>query len=81
MQERVQQLSQMEMDYLAKLLDDIKKEGKLKITQDTGAFAALIISSVKGALQYRRVVGEDLYSIVFNQLKLLGNGNDEVKHK
>ncbi|MBO0586285.1 TetR/AcrR family transcriptional regulator [Sporosarcina sp. E16_8] len=81
MQESVQQLSIMEIDYLAKILDEIKKEGKLEITQDTGAFATLIISSIKGALQYRRVVGEDLYSIVLDQLKLLVKGNHEVRHK
>lgn len=80
MQESVQQLSRMEIDYLEKLLEGIKQEGKLKITQDTGALAALLISSIKGALQYRRVVGEDLYSIVFDQLKLLVNGNDESRH-
>lgn len=77
MQESVQQLSQMEIDYLKKLLDVLKEEGKL--THDTGALAALLISSIKGALQYRRVVGEDLYSIVIDQLKLLVNGNDGVR--
>lgn len=80
MQESVQQLSQMEIDYLKKLLDVLKEEGKLKLTHDTGALAALLISSIKGALQYRRVVGEDLYSIVIDQLKLLVNGNDGVRN-
>ncbi|AMQ08470.1 TetR/AcrR family transcriptional regulator [Sporosarcina sp. FSL K6-1540] len=78
MQESVQQLSQMEIDYLKKLLDVLKEEGKL--THDTGALAALLISSIKGALQYRRVVGEYLYSIVIDQLKLLVNGNDGVRN-
>lgn len=77
MQESVQQLSQMEIDYLKKLLDVLKEEGKL--THDTGALAALLISSIKGALQYRRVVGEDLYSIVIDQLKPLVNGNDGIR--
>jgi len=80
MQESVQQLSQMEIDYLKKLLDVLKEEGKLKLTHDTGALAALLISSIKGALQYRRVVGEDLYSIVIDQLKLLVNGNDGIRN-
>ena len=80
MQESVQQLSQMEIDYLEKLFEDIKREGRLKTTQDTGALARLLISSIKGALQYRRVVGGDLYSIVFDQLKFLVNGNDGVRN-
>jgi TetR/AcrR family transcriptional regulator, transcriptional repressor for nem operon len=45
-----------------------------------GGFALYRNASIKGALQYRRVIGEDLYLTVFDQLKLLVNGNDEVKH-
>ncbi|MEK5037804.1 TetR/AcrR family transcriptional regulator [Sporosarcina sp. FSL K6-3457] len=77
MQESIQQISQMEIDYLKKLLEDIKKEGKLQPTIDTAALATLLISSVKGALQYRRVVGEDLVSTVFDQLKQLVYGNSK----
>jgi len=80
MQESVQQLSQMEIDYIKKLFDILKEEGKLKLTHDTGALSALLISSIKGALQYKRVVGEDLYSIVIDQLKLLVNGNDGIRN-
>ncbi len=76
-QESVQQLSQMEIDYLQQLLEDVKKEGNYKAIQDTGALAALLISSVKGALQYRRVVGEDVVSTVFDQLKQLVYGNSK----
>lgn len=78
MQEHVQQLSKMEIDYLEKLLEEVKKEGKLEAIHDTGALAALLISSVKGALQYRRVVGEDLLSTVFDQLKQLVYGNSKI---
>lgn len=77
MQESVQQLSQMEIDYLQKLLEDVRKEGKYNTIKDTGALAALLIASVKGALQYRRVVGEDLVSTVFDQLKQLVYGNSK----
>ncbi|TQR20325.1 TetR/AcrR family transcriptional regulator [Psychrobacillus vulpis] len=77
MQESVRQLSQMEIDYLKELLDELKKDGRLQQIQDTEALAVLLISSTKGALQYRRVVGEGLYSTVFAQLKLLVNGNIE----
>lgn len=80
MQENVQQLSQLEIGYIKDFLDEIKNAGKLHISHDTRALAALLVSSVKGALQYKRVVGEDLYATVFAQLKLLVNGNMEV-HK
>ena len=78
MQEGVQQLSQMEIGYLQKLLEDVREEGKYKAIQDTGALAALLITSVKGALQYRRVMGEDLVSAVIDQLKQLVNGNNKL---
>lgn len=78
MQENVQQLSQLEMDYMKDILDKIKNEGKIHKSQDTRGLAALLISSVKGALQYKRVVGEDLYATVFAQLKLLVNGKMEA---
>ncbi len=78
MQESVRQLSQMEIDYLEKLFEDSKKEGRLQITFDTGALAAVVISSVKGALQYRRVVDEDLFLTVFDQLKQLVYGNSKT---
>lgn len=80
MQENVQQLSQLEIEYIKDFLDEIKNEGKLHISQDAKALAALLVSSVKGALQYKRVVGEDLYATVFAQLKLLVNGKMEA-HK
>lgn len=75
MRESVQQLSKLEMEYMKSFLDGTKNEGKLHVSQDTSALAALLVSSVKGALQYKRVAGEDLYAAVIVQLKLLVNGN------
>ncbi|MFJ8065778.1 TetR/AcrR family transcriptional regulator [Psychrobacillus sp. NPDC096426] len=71
MQASVQQLSHLEIEYVIKLLE----ESSLQVTQDTKGLAALLISSVKGALQYNRILGENLYITVIAQLKLLINGN------
>ncbi|WP_391119522.1 TetR/AcrR family transcriptional regulator [Psychrobacillus sp. L3] len=79
MQESVQQLSQLEISYVKKFLDELKSEGKLRPTNDTKALASLLIASVKGALQYKRVLGEDLFSTVFDQLKILITGNIEIR--
>ncbi|MEK3889073.1 TetR/AcrR family transcriptional regulator [Bacillus sp. FSL K6-3431] len=71
MQKSVQQLSQMEIDFLVKLVEEMKSNGMLQSAQDPQALAILIISSTKGALQYRRALGNDAFSLVFDQLKHL----------
>ena len=71
MQEKIQQLSQMEVDVLVDLLQDAKQHGSLKSTEDLEALAILLISSTKGALQYKRVLGEDFFHKMLEQLKEL----------
>lgn len=71
MQEKVQQLSQMEVDVLVDLLQDAKNYGSLQSTMDLEALAILLISSTKGALQYKRVLGEAFFHKMLEQLKEL----------
>lgn len=71
MQEKVQQLSQMEVDVLVDLLQDAKNHGSLESTMDLEALAILLISSTKGALQYKRVLGENFFHKMLEQLKEL----------
>lgn len=71
MQEKVQQLSQLEVDVLVDLLQDAKNHGSLQSTMDLEALAILLISSTKGALQYKRVLGEDFFHKMLEQLKEL----------
>ncbi|WP_141430404.1 TetR/AcrR family transcriptional regulator [Bacillus sp. 03113] len=69
MQERIQELSQMEIDFIVKLLDEAKKEGALHPSKNSHELAILLISSTKGALQYRRVLGDEFFSSVLEQMK------------
>lgn len=69
MQQKVQRLSQMEIDLLKELLNDTKKEGVIQNTVDLEALAVLLISSTKGGLQYKRVLGDDFFSKILEQLK------------
>ncbi|REB06108.1 TetR/AcrR family transcriptional regulator [Sporosarcina sp. BI001-red] len=69
MQEAVHGLSEMEIRYTQNLLEDIYGERKGTAFQDTHAIAALMIASVKGALQYRRVLGSEFLLTVSTQLK------------
>lgn len=71
MQEKLQQLSQMEIDVFVELLKDAKQQGVLQATNDLEALAVLLISSTKGALQYKRVVGEAFFQKMLEQLKEL----------
>lgn len=65
----VQRLSQMEIDFLTELLNDAKKEGGIQNTDDLGALAVFLISSTKGGLQYKRVLRDDFFSKILEQLK------------
>ncbi len=69
MQQKVQQLSQMEINILTKLLHEAKKEGAVQNTENLEALALLVISSTKGGLQYKRVLGDHFFSEVLEQLK------------
>lgn len=71
MQEKLQQLSQMEIDVFVELLKEAKQHGALQATNDLEALAVLLISSTKGALQYKRVVGEAFFQKMLEQLKEL----------
>lgn len=71
MQEKLQQLSQMEIDVFVELLKEAKQQGALQATNDLEALAVLLISSTKGALQYKRVVGEAFFQKMLEQLKEL----------
>jgi len=69
MQEKIQQLSQMEIDYFVDLLKDAKQEDSLQTTEDLEALAIMLIASTKGALQYKRVLGESFFTKMLDQLK------------
>ncbi|WP_094604199.1 hypothetical protein SPSIL_036380 [Sporomusa silvacetica DSM 10669] len=67
MQSKVQQLSELELEYLANILKQAIGGGKS--CEDTYALAATILASLKGAVLYSRVTGKDLVSKVLGQLE------------
>jgi len=69
MQEKIQQLSQMEVNLVVDLLHEAKQEGALQTTDDLKGLAVLLISSTKGGLQYKRVLGEEFFSKLLEELK------------
>ena len=53
------------------LLKDAKQQGALQATDDLEALAVFLISSTKGALQYKRVLGEAFFLKMLAQLQEL----------
>ncbi|WP_313892747.1 TetR/AcrR family transcriptional regulator [Psychrobacillus sp.] len=69
MQQKVQQISQLEINLLVRLLAGAKQEGRIQTVEDLESLAVLLISSTKGGLQYRRVLGDTFFSKVLEQFK------------
>jgi len=68
-QEKLTALSRMELSFLTDLFQEAKTNGLLKEQVDAVAVAGIFLSCVKGALQYKRVIGNDLAPKMFNQLR------------
>jgi TetR/AcrR family transcriptional repressor of nem operon len=73
LQQKVQRISQMELDFLVQLLSKEQKAGLVRSPEETQALAATILTCVKGSLQYKRVLGNDFVPQVFSQLKRILN--------
>ncbi|MGD8192037.1 TetR/AcrR family transcriptional regulator [Brevibacillus ginsengisoli] len=71
LQERLKELSQMELTFLSKMLSEAKTEGKIHHFEKLDELAVTIICCLKGAFQYDRVLGNGFVTIVKNQLERL----------
>ncbi|WP_091482851.1 TetR/AcrR family transcriptional regulator [Gracilibacillus orientalis] len=68
MQKKIQKLSQMEIDFLTELLFEAKKEGYLEGYHDNlEELAILLIASTKGGLQYKRILGDEFFTKLWEQ--------------
>lgn len=71
MRKRIYDLSELEIEYVKNLLMEIKDEDNHVQFKDAEELAALLTASLKGALQYRRVLGSEFLNAVSKQLKLI----------
>ncbi len=69
MQKRIHDLSELEIEYVQNLLKEIKDEDNQVQFKDAEELAALLTASLKGALQYRRVLGSEFLNAVSKQLR------------
>lgn len=71
LQDRLKELSQMELSFLSKILKEASEEGRIRQFEELDEVAITILCCLKGAFQYDRVLGEDFVSIVSKQIARL----------
>ena len=69
-QKKIEEVSRLELSIMKELVAEAQTEEILNDTDDIQSVAVTILSSIKGALLYRRVLGEDILAGVINQLNL-----------
>ncbi|TDL76199.1 TetR/AcrR family transcriptional regulator [Peribacillus frigoritolerans] len=67
-QNKIKEVSKLELSILKEIVAEAQKEKSINDSEDLQFLAVTILSSIKGALLYRRVLGEDVLADVLNQL-------------
>lgn len=67
-QEKIGEVSKLELNVMKKLIAEAQTENIINSSEDVHQVAVTILSSVKGALLYRRVLGDDVLAEVLNHL-------------
>ena len=67
-QEKIGEVSRLELRVMKELVAEAQTENIINSSEDVHQVAVTILSSVKGALLYRRVLGDDVLAEVLNQL-------------
>lgn len=69
-QKKIEEVSRLELSIMKELVAEAQTEEILNDTDDIQSVAVTILSSNKGALLYRRVLGDDIVAGVINQINL-----------
>ncbi|OAH57635.1 TetR family transcriptional regulator [Domibacillus aminovorans] len=67
-QEKIKEVSRLELTIMKEIVAEAQTEKIINGSEDVQFLAVMILSSVKGALLYRRVLGDDVLVEVLNQL-------------
>lgn len=70
-QKKIEEVSRLELSIMKDLIAEAQTKGILNDTDDIHSVAVTILSSIKGALLYRRVLGDDILTGVINQINLI----------
>jgi TetR/AcrR family transcriptional repressor of nem operon len=66
--QKVEEVSRLELSIINEIVAEAYTEGIVSSSQNVESLAVMILSSVKGALLYRRVLGDDFFLDVLNQI-------------
>lgn len=77
----MKKLDKEEIDFMAELLQEGRDSGELHFEGSIQAQALVCVMVYKGALQYSRVHGDDLYRDAMRQLNTLLRGNCEQQRR
>lgn len=69
-QRKIEEVSRLELSIMEELVAEAQTEEIQNDTNDIQSVAITLLSSIKGALLYRRVLGDDILAGVLNQLNL-----------
>jgi TetR/AcrR family transcriptional regulator, transcriptional repressor for nem operon len=67
-QNKIKEVSKLELSILKEIVAEAQNEKRINDSEDIQFLAVTILSSIKGALLYRRVLGDDVLVHVLNQL-------------
>ncbi|MCM3093012.1 TetR/AcrR family transcriptional regulator [Cytobacillus sp. FSL R5-0377] len=67
-QEKLKEVSRLELRVMKELVAEAQAANVINSSDDVNQVAATLLSSVKGALLYRRVLGDNVLAEVVNQL-------------
>lgn len=68
---KIEEVSRLELSIMKDLIEEAQTKGILNDTDDIHSVAVTILSSIKGALLYRRVLGDDILTGVISQINLI----------
>jgi TetR/AcrR family transcriptional repressor of nem operon len=67
-QEKIEEVSRLELTIMKEIVSEAQTEKIINGSEDVQLLAVTILSSIKGALLYRRVLGNDVLVEVLNQI-------------
>lgn len=70
-QKKIEEVSRLELSIMKDLVAEAQTKGILDDIDDIHSVAVTILSSIKGALLYRRVLGDDILTGVINHINLI----------
>ncbi|WP_226529024.1 TetR/AcrR family transcriptional regulator [Metabacillus niabensis] len=68
LQEKIEEVSRLELTIMKEIVSQAQTEKIINGSEDVQSLAVTILSSIKGALLYRRVLGDDVLVSVQNQV-------------